>query len=232
MRRKTPGAIDADALLAKKIARLERHDPERVISILEPFVNDRRRERLLEVIGNRIGSVEVLFESPHDPFNGAAVIRTCEAFGIQRLRVVETRERFLAATSVARGAHKWVDVIPHPNAMQAIAAARAAGMELVATSMDGELLPEDLAQIPRLALVLGNERDGIGHILRSACTRAVRVPMRGFVESLNVSVTAAVLLSRACEARPGDLSEEDRRRMYARGLYFSVVRAEELLRDS
>ena len=232
MRRRTPGAVDRDALLARKIARMEREDPERVISVLEPFVNGRRRSRLLEVIGARLGSVEVMFESPHDPFNGAAVIRSCEAFGVQRLRVIETREKFLAATSVARGSHKWVDVISHPDAASAIEAAKASGMELVATAPDGELAPEDLAAIPRFSLVLGNEREGIGETLRASCSRAVRVPMRGFVESLNVSVTAAILLSRACEKRPGDLSESERRRLYARGLYFSVTRADELLRDS
>ncbi|MGH7281350.1 MAG: TrmH family RNA methyltransferase [Polyangiaceae bacterium] len=232
MRRRTPGAIERDALLAKKIARMEREDPERVISVLERFVNERRRERMLEVIHARLGSVEVMFESPHDPFNGAAVIRSCEAFGVQRLRVIETREKFLAATSVARGSHKWIDVISHPDAASAIDGAKKNGMELIATAPDGELVPEDLSQIPRFSLVLGNEREGIGDALRASCSRAVKVPMRGFVESLNVSVTAAILLSRACEKRPGDLAENDRRRLYARGLYFSVSRADELLRDS
>ncbi len=211
---------------------MEREDPERVITVLERFVNDRRRARLHAVIDARLGSVEVMFESPHDPFNGAAVIRSCEAFGVQRLRVIETREKFLAATSVARGSHKWIDVISHADAESAIDGAKKNGLELIATAPDGELAPEDLSQIPRFSLVLGNEREGIGDILRASCTRAVRVPMRGFVESLNVSVTAAILLSRACEKRPGDLSEGDRRRLYARGLYFSVSRADELLRDS
>jgi tRNA (guanosine-2'-O-)-methyltransferase len=60
----------------------------------------------------------------------------------------------------------------------------------------------------------------------------VRVPMRGFVESLNVSVVAAILLASSAAARPGDLSHADRRRLYARGLYLSVERAEEILRDN
>jgi hypothetical protein len=57
----------------------------------------------------------------------------------------------------------------------------------------------------------------------------VRVPMRGMVESLNVSVTSAILLSHAAEGRPGDLDEEERRRLYARGLYFSVQRARDVI---
>jgi hypothetical protein len=55
--------------------------------------------------------------------------------------------------------------------------------------------------------------------------------MRGFVESLNVSVSAAILLSYATTGRPGDLSEADRRRLYARGLYFTVDKADEVLKD-
>ena len=83
----------------------------------------------------------------------------------------------------------------------------------------------------RIGIVLGNERDGIAEDLLSACTRRVRVPMRGFVESLNVSVSAAILLSAATRNRAGDLSRAEFMRVYARGLYFTVDRADEVLRD-
>jgi tRNA (guanosine-2'-O-)-methyltransferase len=76
---------------------------------------------------------------------------------------------------------------------------------------------------------LGNEHDGISGELASACTRHVRVPMRGFVESLNVSVSAAILLASATAGRAGDLPEADQRRLYARGLYLSVGRADDVL---
>ncbi len=229
MRRSTAGVIDADALIPRRIARLEQHDPERVIRVLEPLVLDRRRERLLSVIHARLASVTVVFDAPHDPFNGAAVVRSCEAFGVQTVHVVERNERFLTASSVARGAQKWVDVVTHHGVASAVTAAREAGMELVGTHPEGELLPDDLAAIPRLALVLGNERDGIAEELAAACTKRVRVPMRGFIDSLNVSVTAAILLERATRARPGDLTERERRRLYARGLYFSVQKADSVL---
>jgi tRNA (guanosine-2'-O-)-methyltransferase len=103
------------------------------------------------------------------------------------------------------------------------------GYEFVATDMDGELAPEDLQRIPRLALVIGNERNGIADDLRGLCKRAVRVPMRGFVDSLNLSVSTAVLLAAAVAGRAGDLSDPERRRLYARGLYLTVPRAAEVL---
>jgi tRNA (guanosine-2'-O-)-methyltransferase len=218
-------------MLDKRIARAEAHDPARVVRVLEPLVGERRRARLTEVIGRRLACVNVVFDAPYDPHNGAAVIRTCEAFGVQRLHVVERGTRFLVARSVARGAEQWIDVVRHATPRAAIDRARAEGRELVAAHPEGALAPEDLAKIPRLSLVLGNERDGICDELAKACARAVRVPMRGFVESLNVSVTAAILLHAATAGRTGDLDDETRLRLYARGLYFSVPRAAEVLKN-
>lgn len=229
MRRRSEGVIDADQIVPMRIARVEGHDPERVIRLLEPMVLDRRRERMKEVIDGRLSSVQVLFDAPHDPHNGAAVVRSCEAFGVQKVHVVERFEPFLLATSVARGAEKWVDLRRWPRAKPAIEHLVDEGFELVAAHADGELSPADLGAIPKLALVLGNEREGIGQELVAACTRRVRVPMRGFVESLNVSVSAAILLSFATMGRRGDLSELDRLRLYARGLYLSVERADDVL---
>ncbi len=222
--------MTAEEALPARLAAVESHEPERVIAALEPLVTERRRARLLEVIERRLASVSVLFDAPHDPHNGAAVLRTCEAFGVQRLHVVERKETFLSAASVSRGAEKWVDIRTYRDGTRAIAAAAEEGAVLVGAHPDGELEPADLKSIPRVCVVLGNERDGISAELAAACTRRVRVPMRGFIESLNVSVTAAILLSHAVDGRPGDLSHADRRRLYARGLYLSVPKAPEVLR--
>jgi tRNA (guanosine-2'-O-)-methyltransferase len=230
MRRHSAGVIPGTHLIPALIARVEAHDPERVIELLEPLVRERRRERILSVVNGRLDSVQVVFDAPHDPHNGAAVVRSCEAFGVQKINVVERKERFLLAPSVSRGSEKWVDLRPWPNAQVAIDTLQSEGYELVGAHAEGELSPPDLAGIPRLAIVLGNERDGISDDLSRACTRSVRVPMRGFVESLNVSVVAAILLASATATRQGDLREADRRRLYARGLYLSVEKADEVLR--
>jgi len=229
MRRRSDGVVSADVIVSRAIMRAEAHDPARIVEVLEPLVLPPRRARLLEVIGRRLSSVTVVLDAPHDPHNGAAVLRSCEAFGVSTLHVVEAREAFLVAASVAKSAEKWVEVRCYKAAEVAIAAVERGEMTLVAARADGELAPEALATLPRVALVLGNERDGISDPLTAACTRSVRVPMRGFVESLNVSVTAAILLSAATAGRPGDLDAEARLRLYARGLYFSVPRAEDIL---
>jgi tRNA (guanosine-2'-O-)-methyltransferase len=232
MRRHSAGVVPGAHLVPARIARVEAQDPDRVIRLLEPLVTDRRRERLLQVINARLGSVQVVFDAPHDPHNGAAVVRSCEAFGVQHVNVVERKEQFLLASTVTRGSEKWVDLRRWKQPSDAVEALRSEGYELVGAHAEGELAPNDLAAIPRLAIVLGNERDGISDELTEACTRRVRVPMRGFVESLNVSVSAAILLASATASRPGDLPEADRRRLYARGLYLSLNRADEVLKLS
>jgi tRNA (guanosine-2'-O-)-methyltransferase len=130
---------------------------------------------------------------------------------------------------VTCGTENWIDVVSHASPEAAVAALEARGFEAIATHPEGELVPRDLAAIGRLALVLGNEHSGISAPLARACRRSVRVPMRGFVESLNVGVTAAILLAAATWDRPGDLSEAERRLLYARGLWRSIPRAREVL---
>ena len=230
MRRNTPGVVRAEETIDARVARAEGHDADRVIRVLEPLVTEERRGRLLEVIGRRLWSVAAVFDGPYDPHNGAAVVRTCEAFGVQRLHVVERPGTpFAMAHSVARGAEKWIDLVRHTGPATVLAWSRDAGMPLVAADAAGELGPEDLRAMPRVALVLGNEREGVREEIARACTGRVRVPMRGFVESLNVSVTAAILLQVATHGRPGDLDDRERRRLYARGLYLSVPHAEDVL---
>ena len=93
MRRKTPGVVKGSELLPALIKRVERHDAARVVELLEPLVLDRRAQRLKDVIGQRLESVQVVFDAPHDPHNGAAVLRSCEAFGVQYVHVIERLEK-------------------------------------------------------------------------------------------------------------------------------------------
>ena len=197
--------------------------------MLEPLSEARRRERILGVTRARVGSVTVLMDMPRDPHNGAAVVRSADAFGVPEVNVVLRDEAFLVGHRVAQGTERWVDVVQHRSAEEAIAALRARGFTLVATHPQGELVPKDLRAVERLCLVLGNEHDGISEALSKASDTSVRIPMRGYVESLNLSVAAAVLLQAALDGRPGDLSASEQRRWYATGLLRSVQRAEEIL---
>jgi len=200
-----------------------------VIETLEPLASDERQARIQSVLDQRLGSVTVLLDAPHDPHNGSAVMRTCDAFGIPTVHVVARVESFLIARRITKGTERWLEVHDHKTPEAAALHLLSREFELVATHPQGELTPPDLAAIPRLALLLGNEHDGICEPLLRHAKRAVRIPMRGFVESLNVSVAAAVLLSAATVGRAGDLPHAEKRRLYARALFRSVPRSGEIL---
>jgi tRNA (guanosine-2'-O-)-methyltransferase len=217
-----PPLADANALLSGLA-------PARAIEVLEPLAGEQRRARILEVVNARVGKVTLLMDAPHDPHNGAAVIRSADAFGLPKIHVVPRNEPFLIGKRVTQGTERWVEVVQHASPAVAVAALRDRGFELVATHPEGELLPEDLPHVERLCLILGNEHDGICEALASAAARSVRIPMRGFVESLNVSVAAALLLRAATLGRAGDLGPEERERLYAVGLARSVPRAADIL---
>jgi tRNA (guanosine-2'-O-)-methyltransferase len=143
--------------------------------------------------------------------------------------VVERSERFLSSRTVSRGSERWIDVRTYTSTDAAVEALRASGHELVATHPAGTRVPSDLRDMPRVALVLGNERDGIEEALLRACTATVRIPMRGFAESLNVSVTAAILIQHVTWGRPGDLAPAEREKLYARALILTVPHAADVL---
>lgn len=232
MRRRSDGVVLPTPASEVREAWSSEWQPADVVAALEPFVGEARRTRLLAVISERLSSVTVLMDAPHDPHNGGAVLRSCDAFGIQELHVVPRTEPFAISNTVTRGSEKWVDFLVHRTAPEAVASLRGRGFELVASHPRGELVPSDLAKLPKVALVLGNERDGIREELERAATRTVRVPMRGFVESLNMSVSASILLAGATEGRPGDLDAARRTLLYARGLYRTLPHAAEVLAAS
>jgi tRNA (guanosine-2'-O-)-methyltransferase len=203
-----------------------------VVELLGPLAGEERAKTIAERVAARIGSVTLLMDAPYDPHNAAAALRSCDAFGVPELHVVPRAEGFALGRKVTRGTERWVDVVTHESAEAATRALLERGFELVATHPKGDLVPEDLRQIPRVCLVMGNEHDGIRKSLEQAATRAVRIPMRGFVESLNLSVAAALLLSAATAGRKGDLSDEERSALYATGLLRSVPRATEILAAS
>lgn len=225
MRRFDKDACEAPELFGPRIPWPEPWTAARVIDALERFAIPARAQRLREGIERRLGNVTVVLDSPHDPHNGAAVLRTADAFGLPEIHVVPNDESFRIGRTVARGAQRWVDALVHETPASAINGLRARGFELIGTHPEGELLPEDLRAIPRLALILGNEHAGLREEFRRACSRSVRIPMRGFVESLNMSVAAAILLAAATEGRPGDLDAEARDLLYAKFLFRSVPRA-------
>lgn len=229
MRRDSPEVFEPRDDSSLTLAAARGWTAEGLITAFEPMVTDARRERLLAVLSDRVDSVTLLMDAPHDPHNGAAIIRSCDAFGVQHVHVIPREEEFLASSVVTKGSDQWVDVIRHPTPSDAVIALRKGGYTLIGSHPKGEFVPSDLARLERVAIVLGNEHDGICAELGRAIDHTVRIPMRGFVESLNVSVSAAILVAHAVASRPGDLKPRARNELYARWLLRTVPRSQEIL---
>lgn len=202
-----------------------------VIAALSPFITDERKARIESVIAGRTRRVVPVLERLSDPHNTAAVLRSADAFGAQEVHVIETAERFVASTRVAKGSERWLDLICHASTDACVDALHARGYRVLVAAMDGEVEPQGIAALAPVAIVFGNEHAGVSPAMRARADGAYRIPMRGFVESLNVSVAAAITLSTALAAATGDLDDTDRETLRARFLLQSIDHAEQIVHE-
>ena len=201
---------------------IDQHGPSAICGALEPMLTAERIARIDQILDARLGSVITCVEDTYDPHNAAATIRTTEALGLQELHVIEPNERFSATQGVTRGAHRWIDLVRWPDAITGATALRARGFRIYATLPDARVSVEDVAVDGPLAIVFGNEHAGLTAEAIAACDEAIAVPMFGFTESYNLSVTVGLAISRLAARRrayigaPGDLDPARRARLRAR----------------
>jgi tRNA (guanosine-2'-O-)-methyltransferase len=211
------------ARMPDAISRLiSRHGPDAICRALEPMLTPARVARIDHVLANRLTSLTVAVEDTYDPHNAAATIRTSEALGLHELHVVEPELRFSAAKGVTRGAHKWIDLHRWPNAEAAVASLHARGFRVYATKPDAAFSIDSVDVTTPIAVMFGNEHNGLSDAAVAACDGALSVPMFGFTESFNLSVTVALATSTLAARRrayinaAGDLPEPLRAELRAR----------------
>ncbi|MCK9461820.1 MAG: RNA methyltransferase [Proteobacteria bacterium] len=210
--------------MAERERELARNDARGVIEALGPRLSEERRHRIDAVVANRTSRLQVALEGVHDPHNAAAVVRTADAFGVQRVHIVEHGVRFRASRKVTQGTHKWVDISVWKTPEPFVAAMHDAGARVLVAAMDAAADIRELDAARPMALVFGNEADGISEELRELADGAFRIPMYGFVESLNVSVAAAIAISTLRARGGGDLPRAEADELRAR-FYLRAVRA-------
>lgn len=202
-----------------------------VLAALSPLLTQERRARIEAVIAARTRAVVAVLDGLIDPHNISAVLRSADAFGVQELHLIERPDPYLAAPRVAQGAERWVDIVRHPTGEACVRALRSRGYRIFVASMEGALAPETLASEPRVAIVFGNEHAGVSQELRDLADGTYAIPMRGFVQSLNVSVAAAITLFSAMRGRTGDLDERDAQQLRARYCLKSVPQAHAIVAE-
>jgi len=166
-----------------------------LIDSLWTFISENKQNKMRAVVENRTNYVTVVMEDVFQPHNASAVLRSCDIFGIQNVHVVEAKYNFKPISTIAMGSAKWLDIHKHATTTEAIVALKAQGYRIIATtphtnSYELPTLPID----GKLALIFGSEQTGLSDEAMSQADMFVKIPMYGFVECFNVSVSVALCL--------------------------------------
>lgn len=202
-----------------------------IIDVLEPMLTEARRARIDAVIAQRTRAVVPVLDGLCDPHNVAAVLRSADSFGAQEVHLIEGLEPYLASQRVTQGADRWLDIVRHATPAGCVAALKERGYAVFAAMMDGDTTPEQLATMPKVALVFGSEHSGVSEAVQSQCDGRYTIPMRGFSQSLNVSVAAALTLFAATRGRLGDLPDDEKLELRARFIWLSVPEANSIVAE-
>ena len=176
------------------------HYNEDLISHMSEFVTGERLELFRRVLGERTRYITVLLEDIFQSQNGSAVLRTCDCTGIQDVHIVEERNEYEINPDVSLGSDRWLTLHYYnrgeDNLSDAVAALKKEGYRIVATSPHKEgTSPESFdLEKGKAALLFGTELNGLTEQALELADEFIQIPMVGFTESYNISVSAAVIL--------------------------------------
>ncbi|WP_339709694.1 RNA methyltransferase [Cyclobacterium amurskyense] len=170
------------------------------LDYLSEYVTPHKKALIDKVLGNRTRYITMVLENIYKPHNASAVLRTADCFGIQDVYLIDGNESYAVNPYVTRGAAQWVDLHKYDNASgnatsECFRQLRQKGYKILATSpREGSLPLSELSIDQPLALVFGNEHEGVSNAAIEAADGLVHIPMKGFTESFNISVSAAICL--------------------------------------
>ena len=166
-----------------------------MLTYLEDFITEERKARFDEILAQRTQHFTVAIEDIFQMHNASAVIRTCEVFGVQTAHVIEEKYGKRLDAKIAMGAEKWVTTHRYAEVQHCIDQLRAKGYRIVATVPSPTAIPlQDFDITPKSAFFFGTERDGLSPQVISQADDYLTIPMVGFTESLNISVSVAIIL--------------------------------------
>ncbi len=171
-----------------------------LIEYLSAWITPERNQLFEKVLAHRTSYITVMLEDIFQPQNASAVLRTCDCFGIQNVHVIENRNTFTVDKEVAMGASKWLSIYKYNqeenNSLMAIKSLKNKGYRIVATTPHKTdlLLPDFDLSKGKTALIFGSELPGISETIIEEADEFLKIPMTGFTESFNISVSAAIIL--------------------------------------
>ncbi|WP_045222803.1 TrmH family RNA methyltransferase [Desulfonatronum thioautotrophicum] len=170
---------------------------------MKTSITEQRIQRIRDVLSKRQKDLTLILNNIHDPHNVSAILRSCDAFGVHGVHLYYTRESFpLVGKRSSASAKKWVDRIRHHDAATMINGLRGQGYQIIGTNLTATARPlPDWDFTGPTAILLGNEHRGQDPALDALIPDNLFIPMQGMIQSLNVSVAAAVILYEAWRQR-------------------------------
>lgn len=169
---------------------------------LAQYVTDHKKQCIDKVLGNRTRQLTVVLEDIYQSQNASAVIRTCEGMGVQDVHIIENYSRYQINRRVLKGADKWVTINrfrarDENNTDRCFSYLRERGYKILVMDPSPDAIPIYSINVTgqKCALVFGNELKGLSESAITGGDQVVRLPMYGFTESYNISVSVAVCLT-------------------------------------
>ncbi len=172
---------------------------QNLYNYLSSFITEERKAKLDLNITLRTKHITVVLEDIYQPHNASAVLRSCDCFGIQDIHIIENKNPYAINPDVALGSANWIDIYNYKsnsfNTPECFESLKKKGYSIVATTPhDNSCFIEDLDITEKTALVFGTEKNGLSDYALKNADKYVKIPMYGFTESFNISVTAALSL--------------------------------------
>ena len=175
---------------------------EKLFSHLSQFISEHKKSFVEKVLCQRTRHVTVVLENIYQSQNASAVVRTCECMGLQDIHIVENTAKYQLNVRVLKGSNKWINLERYRtrgvnNTETCFSRLRNEGYRILVAdpSPDGLPIAEIEPGSDKLAILFGNELRGASDYAVSNCDRKIRIPMYGFTESLNISVSVAICLN-------------------------------------
>lgn len=183
---------------------MTREEQKEFLEFLSQYVTENKRQKFEEVLQNRTRYITVAIEDVYQPHNASAVLRSCDAFGIQDVHIIENSNVYEINPKVELGTSKWIDLYRYneqqDNTLTCINHLKKQGYKVIATSPHKDDCPiHELDLSQKTALIFGKEKEGLSDVALNNADGFVKIPMYGFVESLNISVSAAICLQNITE---------------------------------
>ncbi len=177
---------------------IEQHK-EQYLEFLLNFISENKIARFNEIIENRTRHITVVLEDIFQPHNASAVLRSCDCFGIQDVHIIENKNEYNVNPQIALGSSKWLHLAKYNqkenNTLDCINQLKKDGYKIIATCpSENDCMLENLNVDNKFALLFGTELNGLSDLALENADEFVKIPMYGFTESFNISVSAALCL--------------------------------------